>query len=139
MIDAEITALEAELAARRRVEIAPEMRALHDAWMRPRKYGSPRAGTPCDVLARIAALESRLYQLRYEKALRDHPGLCNCAALVVVDHHDRRPSSLRLIETVVELYAYEWRCEACGMRWSEDRDCDDVAIRSRWHRADPAR
>ena len=96
-------------------------------------------GTPCDVLERISALESRLYQVRYEKALRDHPGPCDCAALVAVDHRDRRPSSLRLIETVVERYAYEWQCTACGMRWSEDRDCDDVAIRSRWYCADPAR
>jgi hypothetical protein len=132
-LDAEITTVEAELAALRRVAISPEVRADHDEWMRARKHGSPQTGTPCPVLQRVSSLESRLYQLRYEKALRDHPGSCNCVALVAVGHHDRKPSSLRLTETVMELYAYEWQCEACGMRWSEDRDCDDVRIRSQWH------
>jgi hypothetical protein len=129
---AALAAVEAELAALRRVEIAPEMRAAHDAWARPRKSGSPQAGAPCAVLQRIASLECRLDELRYERALRDHPGACNCAALVAVGRHDRRPSSLRLIETIVALYAYEWQCEACGMRWSEDRDCDDIRVRSQW-------
>src|SRR5262249_46642330 len=124
---------EAELAALRRVEIAPELRAAHEEWMRPRKHGSPQTGTPCAVLQRIASLESRLRELHYAKALRDHPAPCDCAALVALGHRDRKPSSLRLIETVVELYAYEWQCAACGMRWSEDRDCDDVRVRSQWY------
>jgi hypothetical protein len=131
-IAAEIAAVETELGALRRLEIAPGVHAAHDEWVRPRKHGSPQAGAPCAALQRIASLERRAYELQYEQALRDHPGACNCAALVAVGHRDRRPSSLCLIETVVELYAYEWQCAACGLGWSEDRDCDDIGVRSQW-------
>jgi hypothetical protein len=131
-IAAEIAAVEAELTALLRVEIAPEQRAAHDEWARPRKHGNAQTGEPCAVIQRIQSLEHRAHELHYAQALRDHPGACNCAALIATGHRDRRPSALRLIETVVALYAYEWQCDACAMRWSEDRDCDDLRVRSHW-------
>ena len=129
----EIDAVEKELAELRRVKVSREERALHEEWVRPRKWGSEqRAGKPSETLERIATLESRLRELLYEKALADHPGPCTCAALACVDQRERKPSGLRLIETVCELYSYEWQCEVCGMVWCEDRDCDDVGVWSQW-------
>ena len=119
------------------VELSRDERALHDEWARPRKWvrGAPEPGVPSPILLLLDRLESARDELRYEAARKAHGAPCDCAALIDLERHDKKPSSpsFHVVKAIDALYASDWLCDACGTRWSETRDCDDVGVRSDWH------
>jgi len=125
------------IARLERIELSLEERALHDEWARPRKFvgGAPDPGAPSPILLLLGRLESARDELRYEAARKAHGAPCDCAALIELGRHDKKPDSpaFHVIKVIDALYASEWRCDACGTRWSETRDCDDVGVWSNWH------
>ena len=118
------------------VPISAAARALHDDWRRPRKLviGAPEPpDTRVPVLQVAEDLDWLAGELAYEVARFRNRATCDCAILVRLKRLHARPSSPALRDVAGDgMYWNDWVCDACGQRWTEHKECDDVGISSSW-------
>jgi len=128
----DLSDLQTRLAA---VPVSDEARAAHDDYVRPRKYVRgvpPRSDARVPSLWVATMLRRTAPELAYAAERFRNPGPCDCAILVRLQRRDRRPSApLRDLDGD-GMYWNDWVCEACGQRWTEHKDCDDVGVWSSW-------
>jgi hypothetical protein len=131
---AEIQQMLGELDAA--VAAAPAARRReHDDWALPRKLvpGAVQPGRPLLALVLAARIRRDLIEWRYAAERFAHPGPCDCAVLVRLAITSQKPDSpsLRLVASQT-IHDAEYVCDACGARWFEGTDCDDLGVRSDW-------
>jgi len=134
----ELHAIADRLAAA--VAVVPEHElAAHREWARPRKYvpGARQPGKPVAAILAANSLEIELRDLRYELARMCSPAPCDCAILVELGIVTRRPTPAPRWLDGDGMYWDDFECDACGARWTEHKDCDDVGVHSQWQPTKP--